>query len=189
MKETVSVSLVQTLIQNCWEWTAHTVLITTLLITIKLVILSALNYKGLCFHYGLLLKKTIFKSSLLSYFPNYPGLWEGEGLYHPTHVKVCLPQDFILGKLTVWDIYVKHCVLYKSFGSTTSHSVWKFTVHSNDFVQFWSTWTLQKWIGAVQMRNANSGGRCKKLNLWAHKQSVEEVLELPQLILLLPLEF
>lgn len=65
MKETVSVSLVQTLIQNCWKWTTHTVLITAFLVVIKLVILSALNKcKGLCFHYDLLLKKTMLKSFL-----------------------------------------------------------------------------------------------------------------------------
>lgn len=29
--------------------------------------------KSLCFHYDLLLKKTIFKSSILSYLPNNPG--------------------------------------------------------------------------------------------------------------------
>lgn len=136
MKETVSVSLVQTLIQNCWKWTAHTVLITTLLIIIKLVILSALNYKGLCFHYDLLLKKTIFKSFILSYFPNYPGLREGEGLWNQEHVKLCLPHYFVVGKLTVLDIYVSYCIIFKSFGYTTLHSVWKFKVHSNDFVQF-----------------------------------------------------
>lgn len=70
MKETVSVSLVQTLIQNCWKWTAHTVLITTFLVVIKLVILSALNKcKGLRLDYGLLLKKTMLKSFL------FPPVW------------------------------------------------------------------------------------------------------------------
>lgn len=70
MKETVSVSLVQTLIQNCWKWTAHTVLITAFLVVIKLVILSALNKcKGLHLDYGLLLKKTMLKSFL------FPPVW------------------------------------------------------------------------------------------------------------------
>lgn len=70
MKETVSVSLVQTLIQNCWKWTAHTVLITTFQVVIKLVILSALNKcKGLHLDYGLLLKKTMLKSFL------FPPVW------------------------------------------------------------------------------------------------------------------
>lgn len=130
MKETVSVSLVQTLIQNCWKWTAHTVLITTLLIIIKLVILSALNYKGLCFHYDLLLKETIFKSFILSYFPNRPGLRKGKRLWHQGQVKLHLPHYFILGKLTVLNICVSYCTIFTSFVYTSLHSVWKFTVHS-----------------------------------------------------------
>lgn len=97
MKETVSVSLVQTLIQNCWKWTAHTVLITTFLVVIKLVILSALNKcKGLHLDYGLLLKKTMLKSFL------FPPVWSIKYSYclHPN----CQKYTWIIQGTASWGL-------------------------------------------------------------------------------------
>lgn len=70
--------------------------------------------KGLYFHYDLLLKKTIFKSSILSCLPNDPGSFlVGErGLGHQEDARLCVPHYVIISELTFLDIYVCYYITY-----------------------------------------------------------------------------
>lgn len=67
--------------------------------------------KALYFHYDLLLKKTIFKSSILSYLPNNPGSFTGG----PGASRVCKIMYATLFHHTWIDILyfrVNYCIIY-----------------------------------------------------------------------------
>lgn len=67
--------------------------------------------KGLCFHYDLLLKKTIFKSPILSYLPNYPGFW-GEGVVTSRTHKTMYATSFHLKWIDVCSQFMSTTVLF-----------------------------------------------------------------------------
>lgn len=92
--------------------------------------------KGLCFHYDLLLKKTIFRSSVLSYLPNNPGSFRGE---HQGSARLYMPHFFTVSELTFLHIYVSYYIIYlSSFSCSSLYSIYHAMIHTNGFVQFWN---------------------------------------------------
>lgn len=95
----------------------------------------SIECKALCFHYDLLLKKTIFKSPILSYLPNYLGSFGEAG--HAMHVELCMSHYFNLKELTFSDIHVNYPIGY---------------LFSFKFYYFLFSWTCRdshKWLSII----------------------------------------
>lgn len=110
--------------------------------------------KGLCFHYNLLLKKTIFKSSLLSSFPNDRGSWGGGGGHreggHLESARLCTPHYFILSELTLSGTDVNDSIIYLlPFSYSILYSIWQARIQTDDSVRFWNIWTLWRRISCT----------------------------------------
>lgn len=125
--------------------------------------------KGLYFHYDLLLKETIFKSSILSYLPNNPGSFLGG----PGTSRVCKITYTTLFHqwIDIVHIHVNYYIIYLLvFSYSILYSFWHAIIHSNGFVQFWT-------VG--QLREESQSHECETLglvtealgsdlNLWSH---------------------
>lgn len=121
------------------------------------------EWKGSCFHYDLLLKKAIFKSSIFPIFPMiqvYLGRgtmrsWQDEHapLFHPKWIyQVFRHSCQLLCYLLIITI-ILFCIQF-----------WHAMVHTNVFVHFWNIRTVQRRITVIQMWNIRSGDKLRVRN-------------------------
>lgn len=69
----------------------------------------------------------------------------GVGRGNQESERLYMPHYFIIGELTLSGIYVNDNIIYLlSYSYSILYSVWQARIHADDFVQFWSIWTLEK---------------------------------------------